>query len=87
MEPYELMVTAMFLLFIALLFTGYPIAWLMAGLAVWFTAVGVVFNEFGVQIMSPHYLGDPEEPKTVPPAAWHAAPAAPPAAPSLKSSS
>ncbi len=48
MEPYELMVTAMFLLFIALLFTGYPIAWLMAGLAVWFTAVGVVFNEFGV---------------------------------------
>lgn len=48
MEPYELMVTAMFLLFIALLFTGYPIAWIMAGLAVWFTAVGVVFNEFGV---------------------------------------
>jgi tripartite ATP-independent transporter DctM subunit len=42
------MVTAMFLLFIALLFTGYPIAWIMAGLAVWFTAVGVVFNEFGV---------------------------------------
>jgi small-conductance mechanosensitive channel len=46
-----------------------------------------VFNEFGVQIMSPHYLGDPEEPKTVPPAAWHAAPAVPPAAPSLQSSS
>ena len=46
-----------------------------------------VFNEFGVQIMSPHYLGDPQEPKTVPPAAWHAAPAAPPAAPSIKSSS
>jgi small-conductance mechanosensitive channel len=37
-----------------------------------------VFNEHGVQIMSPHYLGDPAEPKTVPPARWHAAPAAPP---------
>ncbi len=48
MEAYELMVTAMFLLFIALLFTGYPIAWIMAGLAVWFTAVGVVFHEFEV---------------------------------------
>ena len=35
-----------------------------------------VFNEHGVQIMSPHYLGDPAEPKTVPPEKWHAAPAA-----------
>jgi small-conductance mechanosensitive channel len=26
-----------------------------------------VFNEAGVQIMSPHYLGDPTEPKVVPP--------------------
>ena len=26
-----------------------------------------VFNEHGVQIMSPHYLGDPDEPKLVPP--------------------
>ncbi len=40
-----------------------------------------VFNEHGVQIMSPHYLGDPAEPKVVPPAKWHAAPAVPPAAP------
>ena len=28
------------------------------------------FNEHGVQIMSPHYLGDPREPKVVPPGEW-----------------
>jgi small-conductance mechanosensitive channel len=39
-----------------------------------------VFNEYGVQIMSPHYLGDPEKAKVVPVSEWHAAPARPPAA-------
>jgi len=34
-----------------------------------------VFNEFGVQIMSPHYLGDPAEAKLVPKSAWFSAPA------------
>lgn len=29
-----------------------------------------VFNENGVQIMSPHYLGDPAQPQVVPPEAW-----------------
>jgi small-conductance mechanosensitive channel len=38
-----------------------------------------VFNEHGVQIMSPHYMVDPAAPKVVPPARWHAAPAPPPA--------
>ena len=37
-----------------------------------------VFNEYGVQIMSPHYLGDPASPKVVPRARWHDAPAGPP---------
>jgi len=37
-----------------------------------------VFNEYGVQIMSPHYLGDPADPKVVPRARWHDAPAKPP---------
>ncbi len=37
-----------------------------------------VFNENGVQIMSPHYLGDPADPKVVPKAHWHRAPAKPP---------
>lgn len=39
-----------------------------------------VFNEHGVQIMSPHYLADPPTPKVVPPERWHTAPAASPAA-------
>jgi len=34
-----------------------------------------VFNEYGVQIMSPNYEHDPEQPKTVPPDRWYAAPA------------
>ncbi len=33
------------------------------------------FNEHGVQIMSPHYLGDPESAKVVPPGKWYAPPA------------
>ncbi len=31
-----------------------------------------VFNEHGVQIMSPHYIADPEQPKVVPPAMFGA---------------
>jgi small-conductance mechanosensitive channel len=34
-----------------------------------------VFNEFGVQIMTPAYEGDPERPKVVPKEQWFAAPA------------
>jgi small-conductance mechanosensitive channel len=34
-----------------------------------------VFNEYGVQIMSPHYLGDPQSEKVVPKEKWFAAPA------------
>ncbi|WP_342622182.1 mechanosensitive ion channel family protein [Pseudomonas alkylphenolica] len=34
-----------------------------------------VFNEYGVQIMSPHYLGDPEHEKRVPKERWFSAPA------------
>jgi small-conductance mechanosensitive channel len=37
-----------------------------------------VFNEHGVQIMSPHYLGDPAHPHVVPKEQWYAAPAQPP---------
>jgi small-conductance mechanosensitive channel len=36
-----------------------------------------VFNENGVQIMSPHYLGDPRDPKVVSKAQWYAPPAKP----------
>lgn len=34
-----------------------------------------VFNEYGVQIMSPHYLGDPAQEKWVPRDRWFTAPA------------
>jgi small-conductance mechanosensitive channel len=37
-----------------------------------------VFNEYGVQIMSPHYLGDPAQEKLVAKDNWHRAPAAAP---------
>ena len=37
-----------------------------------------VFNEYGVQIMSPHYIADPADAKLVAKANWHAAPAKPP---------
>jgi small-conductance mechanosensitive channel len=36
------------------------------------------FNEYGVQIMSPNYEADPEEPAIVPRDQWYAHPAAPP---------
>jgi small-conductance mechanosensitive channel len=36
-----------------------------------------VFNEYGVQIMSPNYVADPEQAKLVPPEQWYAAPAQP----------
>jgi hypothetical protein len=35
----------------------------------------VVFNEYGVQIMTPAYMADPPAPKVVPPDQWHTAPA------------
>jgi small-conductance mechanosensitive channel len=40
-----------------------------------------VFNEYGVQIMSPHYLGDPAQAKMVKREDWHLPPARPDDAP------
>jgi small-conductance mechanosensitive channel len=37
-----------------------------------------VFNEYGVQIMTPAYEGDPQQPKVVAPRDWYTAPAGPP---------
>jgi hypothetical protein len=34
-----------------------------------------IFNEYGVQIMSPQYISDPVDPKLVPIEEWYAAPA------------
>ena len=38
-----------------------------------------VFNEHGVQIMSPHFVGQPDERVVVPKARWYESPAARPA--------
>jgi small-conductance mechanosensitive channel len=38
-----------------------------------------LFNEYGVQIMTPAYEGDPQQPKLVPKEQWFAAPASSPA--------
>ncbi len=40
-----------------------------------------VFNEYQVQIMTPAYEGDPDQPKVVPPEHWYTAPASPDAKP------
>jgi hypothetical protein len=37
-----------------------------------------VFNEYGVQIMTPAYEGDPAQPKVVARSDWYLAPAKPP---------
>lgn len=37
-----------------------------------------LFNEYGVQIMTPAYEGDPEQAKVVPPGQWYSAPASSP---------
>jgi small-conductance mechanosensitive channel len=42
-----------------------------------------VFNEYGVQIMTPAYEGDTESPKVVPKGEWYSAPAAPPSGPTV----
>jgi len=40
------------------------------------------FYEYGVQIMSPHYVFDPAAPVVVPKERWHESPAPMPPAPS-----
>ncbi|MEE4278731.1 MAG: TRAP transporter large permease subunit [Halieaceae bacterium] len=44
MTPGEFLALAMFLSFIGLVFTGFPIAWVLGGLAVLFTAIAIVFE-------------------------------------------
>ena len=44
MDPNEALALAMFLSFIGLVFTGFPVAWLLGGLAVLFTALAIMLN-------------------------------------------
>ena len=45
-DPAQYMAIALFLSFIVLIFTGYPVAWLMGGLAVAFTAISVFSDNY-----------------------------------------
>ena len=44
MAPNEALALLMFLSFIGLVFTGFPVAWILGGLAVLFTALAIVLN-------------------------------------------
>ncbi len=46
LETNEMLVIAMLGSFIALLFTGFPVAWILAGLAVIFSVIGIVTYEY-----------------------------------------
>ncbi|MCH7869411.1 MAG: TRAP transporter large permease subunit [Myxococcales bacterium] len=47
----EILVIAMFVLFVVLIFTGYPVAWVLGGLAVFFTAISVIAeSDFGIPV-------------------------------------
>lgn len=46
----EILVVLMFLTFISLLFTGFPIAWVLAGTSVLFTALGAILDYFGISL-------------------------------------
>lgn len=46
----EILVVIMFFTFISLLFTGFPIAWVLAGTSVLFTAIGGSLEYFGVSL-------------------------------------
>ncbi len=46
----EILVVLMFVTFIGLLFTGFPIAWVLAGTSVLFTAIGALLEYSGVSL-------------------------------------
>ena len=51
MAPNEILALAMFSSFIALVFTGFPVAWILGGLSVMFTAFAIVLNvDFAIPI-------------------------------------
>ncbi len=45
MEAREFLAIAMFIAFIALILTGFPVGWVLGGLAVFFTALAIVFEQ------------------------------------------
>ena len=45
-DPAQYMAIALFFSFILLIFTGYPVVWLMGGLAVVLTAISVMLDRY-----------------------------------------
>ncbi len=62
LEPESYLVIGMFITFVALLFTGFPVAWVLAGVGIafagigyltdqyWETATGLDYNTLGVVV-------------------------------------
>ncbi len=48
LETYEIFVLLMMGSFIALLFTGFPVAWILGGVALYFTLIGIGANSLGL---------------------------------------
>ncbi len=46
LETYELLVILLMASFIVLLFTGYPIAWTLAGVSFWFVVIAIYGGEY-----------------------------------------
>lgn len=46
LETYEWMVIALMASFIALIFTGFPIAWVLAGVSFWFVVLAIYGSEY-----------------------------------------
>ena len=47
LEPENYLVIGMFVSFIALLFTGFPVAWVLGGVGIFFTGVGYLTDILG----------------------------------------
>ncbi|HYN39120.1 MAG TPA: TRAP transporter large permease subunit, partial [Rhodospirillales bacterium] len=48
MEAFEIIVTIYMVLFIALLFTGFPIAWILGGMSLLFAVAGIYLSQLGI---------------------------------------
>lgn len=48
MEAFEIIVTVYLVMFIALLFTGFPIAWILGGMSLLFAVGGIYLSQLGV---------------------------------------
>ncbi|MES9885546.1 MAG: TRAP transporter large permease subunit, partial [Candidatus Sedimenticola sp. 6PFRAG1] len=55
LEPENYLVIAMFVSFIALLFTGFPVAWVLAGVGIGFAGVAYWTDDLGMTVTGLDY--------------------------------